>query len=190
VYFHITQQNRWEVVDGDLSDYFTTIPHGPLMKCVARRVADGTVLSVLKQWLTVPVCERAGRGRLIRTTEARDQKRGTPQGGTVTPLTQKVTLRVRGRFRAAIGWRRSIRRGRSGDRDAAADNDVIVANEDVLDDEAHDSLALHDVKRIGGAAQSCEERRESLCQAQEHGTVGGLVGDCLHLGAQRLLSLA
>ena len=91
VYFHLTQKNLREVVDADLSDYFTTIPHGPLMKCVTRRVVDGTVLSVLKQWLTTPVCERGGRGRLLRTTEARDRSRGTPQGGTATPLTQKRT---------------------------------------------------------------------------------------------------
>lgn len=93
VYFHITQQNRREVVDGDLSDYFTTIPHGPLTKCVARRVADGTVLSVLKQWLTAAVCERGGRGRLTRTTEARDRKRGTPQGGSASPLLANLYFR-------------------------------------------------------------------------------------------------
>ncbi|MGH8338008.1 MAG: reverse transcriptase domain-containing protein, partial [Gammaproteobacteria bacterium] len=61
-YYHIAQYGRRDVVDADLSDYFTTIPHGPLLKCVTRRVADGTVLSVLKQWLTAPVCERAARG--------------------------------------------------------------------------------------------------------------------------------
>src|SRR6185437_9963347 len=40
-YFHIPQHKRREVVDADLSDYFSTIPHGPLLRCVARRVADG-----------------------------------------------------------------------------------------------------------------------------------------------------
>jgi retron-type reverse transcriptase len=69
-YFHITQHNRREVVDADLSDYFTTIPHGPLMRCLSRRIADGQVLSVIKRWLTAPVCERIGR-ELVRTTEAR-----------------------------------------------------------------------------------------------------------------------
>jgi RNA-directed DNA polymerase len=79
-YFHITQHNRRDVVDADLSDYFSTLPHGPLMRCVARRVTDGAVLSVLKAWLTAAVCERTARGKLVRTTEARDRKRGTPQG--------------------------------------------------------------------------------------------------------------
>jgi RNA-directed DNA polymerase len=90
-YFHI-KDGRREVVDADLSDYFTTIPHGPLMRCVSRRVADGQVLSVIKQWLRAPVCERTDRNTFLRTTEARDRKRGTPQGGSATPLTQKVIL--------------------------------------------------------------------------------------------------
>ncbi|MBV4481178.1 hypothetical protein KVH01_14775 [Pseudomonas sp. SWRI124] len=30
-----------DVVDTDLRDYFNTIPHGPLMKCLARRISDG-----------------------------------------------------------------------------------------------------------------------------------------------------
>ena len=41
-YLHITPHNRRDVVYADLSDYFTTIPHGPLMKCVTRRVASGS----------------------------------------------------------------------------------------------------------------------------------------------------
>jgi len=92
-YFHITQYGRREVVDADLSDYFTTIPHGPLMRCVSRRIADGEILSVLKRWLTVPVWERTARGAVLRTTQARDQKRGTPQGGTASPLLANLYFR-------------------------------------------------------------------------------------------------
>jgi group II intron reverse transcriptase/maturase len=92
-YFHITQHNRRDVVDADLSDYFTTIPHGPLMRCVTRRVADGKVLSVLKQWLTAPVCERTSYGGMNRTTEARDRNRGTPQGGSASPLLANLYFR-------------------------------------------------------------------------------------------------
>ena len=92
-YFHITQHGRREVVDADLSNYFTTIPHGPLMRCVSRRVADGSVLSVLKSWLTAPVCERTMQGRVVRTTEARDRKRGTPQGGSASPLLANLYFR-------------------------------------------------------------------------------------------------
>lgn len=93
VYFHITQHNRREVVDADLSDYFTTIPHGPLMRCVSRRIADGQVLSVIKRWLTAPVWERTSRGRVQCSTEARDRKRGTPQGGSASPLLANLYFR-------------------------------------------------------------------------------------------------
>jgi hypothetical protein len=66
------------VVDADLSDYFTSIPHGPMMRCVSRRVADGKLLSVIKSWLTAPVIERDQR-TTRRATEAKDRHRGTPQ---------------------------------------------------------------------------------------------------------------
>ena len=70
-----------------------------------------------------------------------------------------------------------------------ADNDGVVADEDVFDDEAYDSLPLRDVKRVGDAAQSAEKRREGLGQAQERGAIGSLVGDRLQLGPQRLFAL-
>lgn len=91
VYFHI-KAGRREVVDGDLRDYFNAIPHGPLMKSVARRVADGQVLSVIKAWLDAPVVEKAANSE-IRTTDARDKHRGTPQGGVISPLLANVYFR-------------------------------------------------------------------------------------------------
>ena len=76
--WHVTQHGRREVVDADLRDYFTSIPHAPLMRCLARRIADGRLLRTIKRWLTAPVVERDGRP--IRTAEARRYKTGTPQG--------------------------------------------------------------------------------------------------------------
>lgn len=99
-YYHVTQYGRREVVDGDLSDYFNTIPHGPLLKCVARRVTDGQVLAVLKAWLRAAVVERVKRG-FKRTTEARDSKRGTPQGGVISPLLANLYFR-----RFVLAWQK------------------------------------------------------------------------------------
>jgi RNA-directed DNA polymerase len=90
VYWHVTQHGRREVVDADLRDYFTSIPHAPLMRSLSRRIADGRLLHTIKGWLTAPVVEVIG-GRPVQTTEARRTKRGTPQGGVITPRTQKVT---------------------------------------------------------------------------------------------------
>ena len=54
VFWHVTQHGRHEVVDADLRDYFTSIPHAPLMRSLCRRIADGKVLHIIKSWLTVP----------------------------------------------------------------------------------------------------------------------------------------
>jgi len=91
-FWHITRYGRRDVVDADLSDYFSTIPQGQLMRCVARRVADGRVLSVIKAWLTVAVVERT-RHRQWRTTEARDRKRGAAQGAPISPLMANLYFR-------------------------------------------------------------------------------------------------
>jgi RNA-directed DNA polymerase len=85
VYWHVTQHGRREVVDADLRDYFTSIPHAPLLRSLSRRISDGTMLHVIKGWLTAPVVEVID-GRPVQTTEARRTKRGTPQGGVISPL--------------------------------------------------------------------------------------------------------
>ncbi|HRH75354.1 MAG TPA: group II intron reverse transcriptase/maturase [Zoogloea sp.] len=99
-HFGITQRGKREVVDADLSDYFNTIPHGDLMRCVSRRIADGTLLAVIKQWLDVAVVERAEGGER-RTTEAKDKGRGTPQGGIVSPLLSNLYFR-----RFLLAWQK------------------------------------------------------------------------------------
>ena len=73
------------VVDADLSKYFDSIPHAALMKSVARRISDRDVLHLIKMWLTVPVEESdAGGGK--RLTGGKSNRRGTPQGGVISPL--------------------------------------------------------------------------------------------------------
>jgi RNA-directed DNA polymerase len=89
-----------EVVDADLSGYFDSIPHGALMKSVARRIADGTLLGLIKRWLEAPVAERDERGRPRRTTRNRDQGRGTPQGAPLSPLLANLYMR-----RFVLGWK-------------------------------------------------------------------------------------
>jgi RNA-directed DNA polymerase len=74
-----------DVVDADLSKYFDTIPHGPLMQCLARRIVDRYVLSLIKMWLRTPAEERDGKGGR-RLTGGAKARAGTPQGGVISPL--------------------------------------------------------------------------------------------------------
>jgi retron-type reverse transcriptase len=67
-------------------DYFGSIPHTDLLKSVTRRIVDRRVLHLIKMWLECPVAETDQRGRTTRTTEARDSRRGIPQGSPLSPL--------------------------------------------------------------------------------------------------------
>ena len=61
-----------------------------LMRSVARRIVDKHILRLIKMWLKTPV-EETGKDGGKRLTGGKRSKLGTPQGGVMTPLTQKVT---------------------------------------------------------------------------------------------------
>ena len=86
-----------EVVDADLAGYFDSLPHGDLIKSVARRVSDGRMLRLIKLWLRAPVVEIDGRGR--RRVLPRAKGRGCPQGAPISPLLANVYMR-----RVVLGW--------------------------------------------------------------------------------------
>jgi RNA-directed DNA polymerase len=92
-----------DIVDADLSKYFDTIPHPELMQCVARRIVDKHMLHLVKMWLKVPVEEADTKGRK-RLTGGRDNDRGTPQGGVISPLLANLYMN-----RMLKGWKRTGR---------------------------------------------------------------------------------
>jgi RNA-directed DNA polymerase len=80
------QEGRREVYDADLSSYFDTLPHDRLMRAIERRIADRTVLKLIRMWLRCPVVEPGEKG------SGKKSDQGTPQGGVISPLLANIYL--------------------------------------------------------------------------------------------------
>jgi RNA-directed DNA polymerase len=82
-------EGRVEVYDADLSSYFDTIEHNEMMRKVERRIADGSVLKLIRMWLKSEVEEVDKQtGQRKRTRPGK----GTPQGGVISPLLANIYL--------------------------------------------------------------------------------------------------
>lgn len=77
------------VYDADLKGYFDSIPHDKLMACLRMRISDRHVLKLIRMWLEAPVVGSGGTGG--GGAEPRSRK-GTPQGGVISPLLANVYL--------------------------------------------------------------------------------------------------
>jgi len=82
IWRELEQGHEW-VVDADLKDFFGSVDHDKLMILVGQRIADGRVLRLIEGILKA---ERDVQGRRQPT------RRGTPQGGVVSPLLSNILL--------------------------------------------------------------------------------------------------
>jgi RNA-directed DNA polymerase len=168
----LLNQGNTEVVDADLSGYFDSIPHAELMKSVARRIVDRHVLHVIKQWLEAAVEETDERGRTVRTTRNKDEGRGTPQGGVLSPLLANLYMR-----RFLVAWKVQGHEQRLQARIVNyADDFVILARNKAKADEA---MAV--MRQIMGKLRlTVNERKTRRCALPE-GTftfLGYTFGQC------------
>lgn len=136
------RENQVHVVDADIVQYFEEIPHGDLLKSVARRICDGKILRLVKLWLKSPVEERGRSGRWRRTS-GRKKTRGIPQGGVISPLLANIYIN-----RVLRHWRETGAPQRLGRIVSYADDFVILCRSE---SQAHQSLELISawLRRIG-----------------------------------------
>ena len=147
-----------EVVDADLADFFGSIPHGELMKSVARRIVDRRVLHLIKMWLECPVEETDDKGRRRRTTKARDNGRGISQGSPVSPLLANIYMR-----RFVLGWKKLGLEQRLGSRLVIYADDLVI-----LCRQGNAEAALHHLREIMGKLKlTVNEDKTRICRVPE-----------------------
>lgn len=71
------------ILDADIEHCFDEIPHDKLLNAVSRRISDKYVLKLISMWLKSPILEN---GTLHKV------KKGTPQGGVISPLLANIYL--------------------------------------------------------------------------------------------------
>src|SRR5215207_7529423 len=147
-----------EVVDADLADYFGSIPHAELMLSLARRIVDARALHLLKMWLECPVEETDDRGRKKRTTEAKDQRRGIPQGSPISPLLANLYMR-----RFVLGWKKLGLEKSLGTRIVTYADDLVI-----LCRKGKAAEALRHLREIMGKLKlTVNEEKTRICKVPE-----------------------
>lgn len=150
-------EGQQHVVDADVTQYFDTIPHAELLQSVARRVADGKILHLLKLWLKSPVEERDERGNR-RMTGGKKSKQGTPQGGVISPLLANIYIN-----RLLRHWRKTGACERLGQIVSYADDFVILCASRRQAEESLSQVSLW-LEKLGLTIHPSKTR---LCYARE-----------------------
>src|ERR1700693_2964471 len=147
-----------EVVDADLADYFGSIPHSDLLKSVSRRIVDRRVLHLIKMWLECAVEETDDRGRKTRTTEARDNRHGIPQGSPISPPLANLYMR-----RVALGWKMLGLERSLGSRIVRYADDLVI-----LCRRGKAEEALQQLRQIMGKLKlTVNEEKTRICKVPE-----------------------
>ena len=128
------------------------------MKSVSRRIVDRRVLHLIRMWLDCPVEETDDRGRRTRTTEARDKRRGIPQGSPISPLLANIYMR-----RFVLGWKMFGLERTLGTRLVTYADDLVI-----LCRRGKAEAALQRLREIMGKLKlTVNEEKTRICKAPE-----------------------
>jgi len=136
-------QRKTRVIDLDLKSYFDNVRHDRLLAKVANRIDDDDVMHLLKIMLKA-------NGRC-----------GVPQGGVITPRTQKVTF-VADRLATWAGRRRVAGRRGGWRWDRMPNGNRVIGHDNLLHQKPYNTLAFRDVQSFRCFAQPCKKACHGL----------------------------
>lgn len=131
-----------QVIDADLSKYFDSIPHAKLMAVVAERIVDGGILHLINLWLKAPVIGEDDNGVKRIVSGGKANRKGTPQGGVISPLLANCYLHILDR----IWQQRHLKDKLQAHLVRYADDFVVMCRRDV---EAPLKVVRHVLDRLG-----------------------------------------
>src|ERR1700745_4308736 len=109
-------------------------------------------------WLECPVEETDQRGRTTRTTEARDSRRGIPQGSPLSPLLANLYMR-----RFVLGWKKLGLERSLGTRLVNYAADLVI-----LCRRGNAEAALHHLREIMGKLKlTVNQDKTRICKVPE-----------------------
>ena len=116
------------------------------------------MLHLLKMWLECPVEETDKRGRKTLTTEAKDNRRGIPQGSPISPLLANLYMR-----RFVLGWKKLGLEQSLGTRIVTYADDLVI-----LCRRGKAEEALQQLRVIMGALKlTVNEEKTRICRIPE-----------------------
>ena len=121
-------------------------------------LVDRRVLHLIKMWLGCPVEETDDRGRKTRTTEAKDTRRGIPQGSPLSPLLANLYMR-----RFVLGWKKLGLERSLGSRIVTYADDLVI-----LCRKGKAEEALQRLREIMGRLKlTVNEEKTRICKVPE-----------------------
>ena len=116
------------------------------------------MLHLIKMWLECAVEETDDRGRKTRTTEAKDQRRGIPQGSPISPLLANLYMR-----RFVLGWKKLGLEQSLGSRIVTYADDLVI-----LCRKGKAEEALSRMREIMGKLKlTVNEEKTRICKVPE-----------------------
>lgn len=116
----VSHARQW-AIEIDIEGYFDSVDWEKLMRILAKKIMDGSVLALIRSWLNSTIAEPDGR-RI-------KPNRGVPQGGVISPLLSNVFLHMLDRY-----WRVKGISKKTGSWDGQlvryCDDMLIITNKD------------------------------------------------------------